>query len=881
MIRTNRAEPTKVPFQQSLCRNNRVAVVILLAVCLGLFAPISITAQAKSPLSLLQPKPAAPASAAQPAPAPQSEAPGPIPLPDVSAQSQQLSQTLRDIAGSLPSPDQLKQLNDDIKSRQETLASKQQETYAVLEGTPSSLDLREYDAYWRGAQSYSDNWNRQLLGWANAAQAAVNRLNQLEPQWAATLQANQSEHDLGSVLDLIRENLASLHKLRVQANDELQLIVKMQIASGALDQMTSDVLARLTDAQVKLKGHILDRDSLPLWRVVARRQTGESPAAYNTARSRMEAINEFAAEHSAELMWLLVLLVASLIVSYRTHRAALAKMPGDESQAVVLTIILRWISVGTLPALLLSFLLAPTAPISLIGIFVLLAFVPILRLLPPLIEPRFRLMLYAMAGVYTLNVVVGWNAFSPVTKREVGFLSISAIFVVFAYLVRPKAVRLASPTRLDDLILFGIRVAVTALGLSVAANLFGYMKLSQYLSLACIYSSFIAVAVFTGWRVFCLLLDAGLDLPQAQNIALVRLHRQALERWLPRILKWGSIFIWVAVTLDLTGAREPVTNAVGSVLNFPIAGAGSSVTLGTVLGFFVILVGGYAVSSAIRFLFREELLARFHLSRGLPELLSTTLHYLMLVLVFLYAVKVGQVELNRFTVLTGALGVGVGFGLQNIINNFVSGLILQFERPIHIGDVLELEPTVAGTVTRIGIRSSTILTAQGAEIIVPNANLISNRVTNWTLTEAQRRVELPVGVAYGSDLKTVMRLIYEAAATHPDVLTDPPPVAYFKQFGDSSLDFELQFWVMIQSNWIRVKSDVAVALSKAFEKAGIEIPFPQRDLHVRSIDPAAAELITPNGSEPGALSAEAEAGFDLTRENAHASRKSRPAGEGL
>jgi small-conductance mechanosensitive channel len=306
------------------------------------------------------------------------------------------------------------------------------------------------------------------------------------------------------------------------------------------------------------------------------------------------------------------------------------------------------------------------------------------------------------------------------------------------------------------------------------------------------------------------------------------------------------------VTLSLLGSREAIEGVVGRVVDFPIAGTASGITLGGVIGFFVILVGGYALSSAIRFLLREEVLSRFHLSRGLPELLSTTLHYLLLVLIFLYAVKVGQIELNRFTVLTGALGVGVGFGLQNIINNFVSGLILQFERPIHIGDVLELEAGAAGTVTRIGIRSSTILTAQGAEIIVPNSNFISNRVTNWTLTEAERRVDIPIGVAYGTDLKLVMGLLNEAAATHPDVLTQPAPVAYFKQFGDSSLDFELQFWVMMQSNWVRVRSEVLSSVLRSLDKAGIEIPFPQRDLRLRSIDGTAAEILT--GSDIAALS---------------------------
>jgi small-conductance mechanosensitive channel len=233
------------------------------------------------------------------------------------------------------------------------------------------------------------------------------------------------------------------------------------------------------------------------------------------------------------------------------------------------------------------------------------------------------------------------------------------------------------------------------------------------------------------------------------------------------------------------------------------------------------------------------------------------LHYLMLLLVFFFAVNAGDVALNKFTVLTGALGVGVGFGLQNVVNNFVSGLILQFERPIHIGDVLEIDGTT-GKVSRIGIRSSTVKTFQGAEVIIPNGNFISGKVINWTLSESLRRVELPVGVAYGSDAKLVSRLLEQAATAHESVLTSPAPAVYFKEFADSSLNFELQFWVMQESNAVKVKSDVALTAMDLLDKAGIEIPYPQRDLRLRSVDPSAAALLAPNGSEGSSTGADGQ-----------------------
>ena len=198
--------------------------------------------------------------------------------------------------------------------------------------------------------------------------------------------------------------------------------------------------------------------------------------------------------------------------------------------------------------------------------------------------------------------------------------------------------------------------------------------------------------------------------------------------------------------------------------------------------------------------------------------------------------------MSKFTVLTGALGVGLGFGLQNIVNNFVSGLILLFERPIHVGDTVEVGGLV-GVVRRIGARSSTVVTYQGAEVIVPNSNLLSNQVINWTLSSQWRRVDVRLSVAYGTDPERVIKLLVGVAESHPGVLLERPPGAFFMGFGESALNFELRFWCDGQDTWFQLQSDVTVAIAKALQEAGIEIPFPQRDLHLRSVSTSAGDAV--------------------------------------
>jgi small-conductance mechanosensitive channel len=826
----------------------------LVVLCLGAIASAQApTSAVKSLLGLGQQKPA---DAPTLAPAAQAAVPVPptaIPLPDVASRSEELKRNLRAVSEQLPTPEQLDTAKVTLDENDRQLQARLKALDELLAGTPSALELREEETYWRSKQKDTAQLRLQLLTWANAAQSGTQQIQAQQPIWNATLEQNQSTPDLGPTLDVIQKSVSRLQQLAKQTEDELRVVVNQQIEAANQDQLAIDVLDRIQKARQNLDGQILQRDSLPLWQLGQRRELGENKQLFSTASTRWLGIRTFASQASGALVALGIFLVICLIAANRLRWTTRNLKPETEAQAQVLHIARHWVALGVLAPLLLAYLLAPIAPLALIGLVILLSFIPIVILLPPLIYPRFRILLYCISGVYTINALVAWISFSPAHKREVQFLTNFIIFALFAYLVRPKRVLLLPDMgRCFWLRLLGIRLAVLVLGLSLVANLFGYVKLSQFLGLLCLYSTFIAISMITGVRVFTILLREGVDTAAAQHLAMVRLYRDGMVRWAPRLFQWIAIFIWLFATINLLGLSDWVAKVFRAIFGFRIAGGSVGVTIGGVIGFFLILLIGYGVSSGLRFLLREELLNRFHLARGVPELISSMLHYLLLLLVFFFAINTGGVELNKFTVLTGALGVGVGFGLQNIVNNFISGLILQFERPIHVGDVLDVD-RYTGKVTRIGIRSSTIKTFQGAEVIIPNGNFISGTVINWTLSESMRRVELPVGVAYGSDAKLVSKLLEQSATAHESVLTSPAPVVIFKDFADSSLLFELQFWVMQESNSPRVKSEVALCAMDLLGQAGIEIPFPQRDLHLRSVDPgAAAALLTPDGNEVSA-----------------------------
>jgi small-conductance mechanosensitive channel len=267
-----------------------------------------------------------------------------------------------------------------------------------------------------------------------------------------------------------------------------------------------------------------------------------------------------------------------------------------------------------------------------------------------------------------------------------------------------------------------------------------------------------------------------------------------------------------------------------------LAIAGAQVSLATLGLFVAVLVLVVVTARVVGSLVTTRLLSRTAMDRGLQFAVGRMVYYAFLVIGLLVALQTSGIEVGSLTVVLGALGVGIGFGLQNLVNNFVGGLILLAERPIKVGDRIDVAGT-GGRVERIGARSTTIVTNDNITMIVPNAEFVTQRVTNWSHGDPRVRFRIPVGVAYGSDLEVVQRALVEVGAAHPAVLEEPPPTVFFDGFGDSSLNLELAVWSRdMAHNPRRLRSDLNFAIDAAFRRHGIVIPFPQRDLHLRSAE---------------------------------------------
>ena len=240
----------------------------------------------------------------------------------------------------------------------------------------------------------------------------------------------------------------------------------------------------------------------------------------------------------------------------------------------------------------------------------------------------------------------------------------------------------------------------------------------------------------------------------------------------------------------------------------------------------------------------EKYISTLHKIRASNRALVTKAFQIFVYFIaFLVALDIFNIDLTALTVFSGAIGIGIGFGLQKVTSNFISGIILLFEKSVEKDDLVELSDGTYGFIRRTGARYTLVETFEGKEIMIPNEDFITNRVTNWTFSNKKGRVEIPVGVSYGSDLELAHKLMLEAVEEHPRCISDPEPVCYLCAFADSSVNFLLHFWVAdVTEGRMLPQSEVMFSIWRKFKQHGIEIPFPQRDIHIRS----AVSTLTPN-----------------------------------
>ena len=378
-----------------------------------------------------------------------------------------------------------------------------------------------------------------------------------------------------------------------------------------------------------------------------------------------------------------------------------------------------------------------------------------------------------------------------------------------------------------------IKTFIVCHGIAFLLNLIGRFSLSKIIAIATDFNLCLAL----GFYLFIQVLMESMFLQlEANKVAKSGfssyIDLKILQSKFKSILVKATTILWIVKLLENLDIDDYIYGKLGDFLTHSYSVGKTEFTFGSMVIFVVVIYISVIISRVISYFY--DYADQQSVSAGSSRKNRTSILLVRLSVFsagFIAAIIFSGIPLTEVTIVIGALGVGIGFGLQNIVNNLVSGVILAFEKPVQVGDIIEVGNR-SGKIVDIGIRASKIEAGDGSELIVPNGDLISQHVVNWTLTNNNRRVELIVGVAYGSDVDRVEAMLKTIVRSRKDIMQSPAPLVFLHNFSDSSVDFRLLFWAADINNWLTLKSDVMSEIYTEFAKQGIEIPHPKRDIQV-------------------------------------------------
>jgi len=762
------------------------------------------------------------ASGAEPsAPPPQSaetpRTPEPIPLVEVPAEAETALSRIRDIQNDVASDLTSENVSQQIPALTREIDERMRETRNIIGQRPAIEILETLRAEWQRLRREVSAFNHDLSGRATYLERDLEEIDQVQGVWTETLNAATGSDAPLEVVGRIREVAGQIGQARQAVAKDRATTLTTQTRLAAQDARIIDALALITRSRDRTLTRLFTRDSAPIWANQVRSPQNLQTESLTSFSTQWRALGSYLERQLGRslLAMAIFLAVAVILIWARRHTRSLAadsRVTFPESQIF---------ETPLAAALLGTFLLArwiyPEAPRLLWAFIGALALIPSVIILRRLVRPRLALMLYALIAFYLLDQLRTVAAAVPTAPRWIFAAEMLCSTIFLIWLMRSMR---SSPNltagEFRRMILYRIPAGAALLVsiLALIGNVFGYLTFANLIGNALLTSAYFAVILRGLIEVLTAIVGLSFTLWPFSLLRVIHRNQPLLRHRVRRLLQWVAAFLWLLVLLNQLLIREWFFGVIRSALTAELNIGSLRISPGDLIAFVLTVWASFLISRFVRFLLDEDVYPRVHLKRGLPYAISNTMHYLILLVGFLVAVAALGFDMTKVTILVGAFSVGVGFGLQNVFNNFISGLILLFERPISIGDIIQIGDA-SGVVEHIGIRASIIRTSNGSEVIVPNGQLISDRLTNWTLSNRQHGVELPVAVAQGTDPNRVREILERTATAHPLVAKDPPPQALVTNLGPNSITVEVRAWTDSSNQWMQVRSELAIAVNAA------------------------------------------------------------------
>jgi len=778
---------------------------------------------------------------ASPSPAPSpsatpTAAPTAVPLPDIVAASDSASEGLNEIQSELSSSKTVDNVTHELAVTTKEIDASELETRRILRPGVTLETLSEFETRWQRLADQLTASSRQLTDSATALDREVTQMSATRATWKATLEFARQSNAPSEVTQGISQVLQRIDATEEMLQKRRADVLSLQTRVAEQTQRANAALRSIKSAQSAAVNRLWLQDSPPIWSSEVRTAAAQSLGHDSQVSLGAQAaqVRHYLQREWTKLICIALLFIVFAVVMLQVKRQVARWTDTDRTLDRTNRVLQFPLSTAFLLTIVSARLILYDAPRGVWVIVGTLALIPIVVLLRRLIDRHLFPVVNALVVFYFIAQMRALAAFIPVLSRIILLLETAGglIFLIWFIWARRRS---GPRTTSNKMARIAASIAMIGFGAIIVTDSLGYVALANYLSLGILASAYFAVALYGAARILEGLVFFALRTRPLASLAMVQRHEQMLCGRIARVIKVAAIVTWILLSLSAFSLREAAIGRTMALLNADIGVRSVHFSLGAVLAFVLTIWITLLLSRFLRFLLQEEVYHRFHLARGPAYAVSTLVHYVVLLVGFYIAIAALGADMTKFAILAGAFGVGAGFGLQNIFNNFFSGLILLFERPVQVGDLIQVGDQT-GVIRRIGIRASIIALDDKSQLIIPNGQLISEKVTNRTFSSLQKRIELTIRTAYGEDPEQVIAVLVKAATAHPNVTKDPPPDAVLKQFGEDALVFVLGFTTEDVSRSAFVQSDVAVAVNAALRETGIEIPVPQRIVHLEQND---------------------------------------------
>lgn len=791
-----------------------------------LFGSLLIVRAPAQNLSFTQ-EPAANAAASNNAPAAASPAATPIPLSDVTAQAENAAATLKEIGAGASIDPVTAAAERDLPALTEEINARLEETATTVAGSTSLDDLRSFETDWRRLAGNLPVWEKDLTARARKLESDLQRVGELTERWQKTLESLKSAEAPPEVLARVEEIIRTAAATRAAVVAELSRVARLQNRVAEQQNRVAEALRTISAKRDALVGQLLVRDAPPVWSADLWTKGDVGRGLRDSLATQIEGLNAFAARNKDKLIVHILVFAAlagALFYLRGKARPLVAEYPGLKQAAVIFNLP---IATALLLAIVFSSSIYPQTPQILRALFGAVALVPTVVILRESLERALYPLLYALVLFFFVDQLRAIFDGVPAFVRPLLMAETVAAFLFFRWFYRA---RLARQSETEDVRANRVHRVVRAVSrivqpffvVAFLANFFGYVNLSRLVGDGVLRSLYAALVLYAAVRIIDGLIAFALRFRPLNRLKMVRDSGALIEAKTQKFVRVAALVLWIVIALDYFTLREYVFGNLRALLTAELVLGSLSVSAADVLLFALVVWAAFALSRFVRFALEEDVYPRFALAQGVPYAVSTIVNYLILLLGFFFAVGAAGLDLTRLTVLVGAFGVGIGFGLQNIFNNFVSGLILLFERPVKVGDEIKIGEE-SGTVRQIGIRASLIRQWDNSEVIVPNSKLISENVKNWSFSSRKRGIEIPVSVAREADTEKVAELLRQAAAEHPLVAEKPAPQVILNALAAPTLNFRLRAWTTKTDQTLAISGELTTAVNRKLIENGIEL----------------------------------------------------------